>query len=93
MEILIVLLWIVFMILTVKMASRRGRSRFIAIILALLLSPLIGMLIYAAIGESRRGTERRILAEERARIEARRKLEAVRASAPRWSIPGFRRPC
>ena len=77
MEILI--LWIIFTILVVGYAGRRGRSRFIAFVLSLLLSPIIGLLIYAVLGESRRGLERRILKEERLRMDARRSLAGIKS--------------
>lgn len=70
-----VLIWIALAAGVGVFASRNGRVGFIAFLWSILLSPLIGFIIYAAMGENEKSKVDRIYEEERIRAEARSKFE------------------
>lgn len=71
----IALLWLVLSVAVGVFASRNGRIGFLAFFWSILLSPLVGFIIYAAMGENQQAKVDRIYEEERIRAEARRRFE------------------
>jgi len=76
---IIVIFWLIFAILVGVFASKNGRSGFLALLVAVILSPLIAFIIYALLGKSSEASRQFIEQEERLRAEIRKQLEAENA--------------
>lgn len=63
----IIALLVLFMVIVVKMANKRGRSAFGWFILSLITSPFLGILVLALIGETETKRKERIVEEEELR--------------------------
>lgn len=72
-EITIIIVWLVLWVLTMVLASKRGRLGFGWALLALLISPLLTCIILLCIGETQEHRFERIEAEERYRSQIARK--------------------
>lgn len=71
----IVIAWLVLSALVGWLASSKGRSGFVGFLVAALMSPLIGLIIYLAIGEGAGAKMARIYEEERIRDQVRREMD------------------
>lgn len=85
MELTVVIVWLALWILTMTLASKRGRSGFGWALLALLLSPLLTCIILLCIGETQKRRFERIEAEERYRNQIARRYAQSAAETPRQS--------
>jgi len=66
-------IWIVLAALVGLYASKQGRSGFGGFLVGLVVSPLIGFIVYLVLGESPNKSRDRIMEEERIRAEARKR--------------------
>lgn len=83
MELTVIIVWLALWILTMTLASKRGRSGFGWALLALLISPLLTCIILLCIGETQKCRFERIEAEERYRNQIARRYAQPAAEPPR----------